>query len=93
MFEHAPVTNLLIEELVQVKTDHLGFLGNSQVHERNVLERIQQDAGNNERVGGNGTDLGELAADLDAHAIEGTLVDGCAVESRDPLLGEDAGEE
>lgn len=93
LLKDAPIANLLVEELIDIKTNHLSFLCDTQVHEGNELERVQQNARNDEAVGRDSADLGELAADLDADAVERTLVDGGSVERRDPLLRKDAREE
>lgn len=74
LFHHAPVTDLLVDELVKVETDHLGLLANTEVHEGNVLQTVKQDAGDDERVRGNRQNLGDLAADLDTHAVHGARV-------------------
>lgn len=94
LLQQSPITDLLIEELVDIQTDHLGLLAHAQVHAGDELDNVQQDAAHDERIARNGTDLSELQADLPAIAVHGAGRLGAeAVQRRDPGLGEDAGEE
>lgn len=88
-----PLANLLVEELVEIETLHLGFVADAQMHEGDVLQDQEQDARYDEGVGGNGCDLGELLADLDAVAVDAARVERDAVEGADGLVGEDTGPE
>ena len=95
LMHHTPVTNLLLEELIQIQPHHLHLLANPQVQEGDVLERIQQDARNHKRVTSHRADLRELVPDLDAVAVHGAegIVRAHAVEIVDPGLGEEARQE
>ena len=95
LVHHAPVTDLLLEKLVEVKTHHLSLLADTKVQEGNELEGIQQDARNRERVRRNGTDLGKLVANLNAVAVHGTesIVWAHAIEVPHPRLRKDTGQE
>jgi hypothetical protein len=92
-FAQAPVTNLLVEELVKIQTEDFSILVHTQVHEGNVLERKEEDAADNEGVGSDGSDLGKLFADLHTIAVKTTRVAGATIQRGDPLLGKDTGEE
>ena len=63
------------------------------MHAGNVLEDEQQDARDNKRVGRDGSDLGELLANLHAVAVDTTRGGGGTIESADLLVGKDTGEE
>lgn len=64
------------------------------MHEWNVLEDKEEDAGDDERVRRDGSYLSELAADLDTDTIQGTRVLGAeAVQGGHPLLRKDTCEE
>lgn len=64
------------------------------MHERNILERIQQNTGHHKRVTRNGADISKLAANLDTNAVQRTRVLGAhAIERRHPLLRKDTREE
>ena len=88
-----PVANLLVEELIEVQAEHLRFFADAQVHAGNVFEDEQQDARDNERVGRDCSDLGELLANLHAVAVDTAGSGGRPIESADLLVGKDAGEE
>lgn len=85
-----PVSNLFVEELVQIQSSHLCFFTDAQSQAGNVLEDEQQDARHHEAVGGDGTNLCQLLAYLDAVAIDSARVQRRAIEGRDGLVGEDA---
>lgn len=91
--ERLPVADLFVEELVEIQSQHLSFLADTQVHAGNVLEGEQQDTRHNERVGRDGGDFGELLANLHAVSVDTTGGQGGTVESADLLVGKDAGEE
>jgi hypothetical protein len=91
--ERLPITDLLVEELVEIQTHHLSFLTDTQVHARNVLESQQQNARHDERVSRDGGDFGKLLADLHAVAVDPAGGQGGAVEGADLLVGEDSCEE
>jgi hypothetical protein len=88
-----PVANLLIEELIKIKTKHLSFFTDTQMHARNVLEDEQQDARNDEGVSRDRSDLGELLANLHAVAVDTTRSRGGTIESANLLVGKNTGEE
>lgn len=90
---HFPLTDLLIEELIEIETLHLSLLADTQVHVRDVLEHKQQDEAHDKRVGGYRGDFGKLLADLDAVAVDAAWVQRGTIEGRDGLVGEDAGQE
>jgi hypothetical protein len=90
LLKHAPVANLLIvTELVSIQTHHLGFVADAEVHARNELQAVQQDARNHERVRSNGANLGKLTTNLDTNAIHAaeTVVWAQAVEVVDLWYG------
>ena len=93
LLEHRPVTNLLVMELINVETNHLSLLRDTETHAWGVLEDEEKDSRDGERVRGDGADIGELLADLDTLTVEATRGEGGTIEGGDPLLGEDAGEE
>lgn len=81
LLKHAPVADLLVEELVKIETNHLGFLADTEVHEGDVLEDVQQSAGHDEGVRGDSADFSQLLSDLNAISVDGAGVLGGAVES------------
>src|SRR2546423_1272676 len=84
MLCQTPVTDLLIEELIQVQTHHLSLLGGAQVHARNVLQDQEQNARDGERVRADRSDLSELLADLNAIAIDAARILRTAIKGGHP---------
>lgn len=95
LMHDAPVANLLLIELIKVKTHYLSLFADTEMQEGNEFQSIEKDAGYDEGVGSNSADLGQLISDLDAVAIHGTegVVGSHAVEIVDPRLREETGEE
>ena len=93
VLEASPVAYLLVEELVQVQANHLGFLADTQAETGNVLEDEKQNAGDDKAVGGDGSNLSELLADLDAITVDSTSCQSSTIERRDGLVSEAASEE
>ena len=98
--EETPVADILAEDkLLEIQAAQLSFLADPQSedgrHAGHVvgdgLEDEQQRAADGERVCGDGGDLGELLADLDAVAVDAAGGEGGAVERADGRGGEDAG--
>ena len=69
------------------------FLTDTEVHAGNVFEDEQQDARDNERVGRDCSDLGELLANLHAVAVDTTRSGGGTIESADFLVSKDTSKE
>lgn len=57
------ITDLLVEELVEVQAAHFGFFADAQVHAGDVFEDQEEDATDDEGVGADGGDFCELFAD------------------------------
>lgn len=93
LLKHTPIPNLLIEKLMQIQSLLLFILTNPKFQPRNKINRIQQNTRNDEGIRRNRANLRELAAHLDADAIERAFVLRGAIERGHPLLREDAGEE
>lgn len=91
--EVLPVSDLLVEELVHVQTTHLRLLTDTEVHARDVLESVQQNARYDKRVSRNRGDSSKLLADLHALAVDSAGSTLGTVECADGLVGEDSREE
>ena len=91
--EVLPVSDLLVEELVHVQTTHLRFFADAEVHARDVLESVQQNARYDKRVSRNRSDSSKLLADLHTLAVDSAGSTLGTVECADGLVGEDSGEE
>ena len=50
VIHNAPITNLLVQELIQIKTNHLSLFADTEMHERNVLQGVEKDARNDESI-------------------------------------------
>ena len=86
-----PIANLRLDEQGRIQTGLLGLLGDAQTHPPGQeLEGREQDEGEDEAVGGNGGDLGELLADLDTVPVDTARLIGHAVEHGFRGRGEDA---
>lgn len=95
LMHHAPVTDLLFEELVKVETHHLSLFADTQVQEGNKLQSVEENARNNKGVGSNSAYLGQLVTDLDAVAVHGAegIVWPHAIEIVDPRLRKETSQE
>lgn len=88
-----PLANLLVKELVEVETVHLGLLADAQVHAGDVLDGHEQDAADGEGVDGDCGDFGKLLAHLHAVAVDAARVQRHTVQRRHGLVGEDSSQE
>jgi hypothetical protein len=86
-----PVTNLLIKELIEIKTNHFSFLADTEVHARDILQDSKKYEGNDERVGRDSSNLSELFSHLNTVSIDTAWCLSNTIKGRDPGLGEDAG--
>jgi hypothetical protein len=79
--------------LINVQANHFNLIRYTQVHVRNILKDVEQNASDDKRVSADGSDFRELLSDLNAVSVNATGSLSRAVERRHPGLGKDSGQE
>lgn len=84
-----------LAELVVVHAEQFGFLGCAELEAGNLVDDEGEESADDERVRGNGDDVGNLLVDGSGRAGNGTTLDSVvhAVEADDVVGTEDAVEE
>lgn len=88
-----PIADVLLKELVHVQAALLHLVRDAEMKTRDVLQDKKQGQGNHKRVRGDGSNLGELSANLDTDTINAARGDGSAIKGGDGLRSKDTGKE
>lgn len=78
--DQSPVTNLFLEELIQIQTTSLGIIRDAKVKAGNVLHDEKKSTRHGERVGRDGGDLGKLSSDLNTLSVNRTRCNRDAIQ-------------